>query len=484
MLKIAMVGNFTQSHCSEVHWAATLEDMSHMVTRIQENTIKEDSLIEQVQGHDLFLWVRTWPGFVTHAHLDEIRKMGIPSVNLHLDLFIGLQRGEGLDTDPRWRCDFVFTPDGDPASAEIFKSKGINHFYLKAGVYKYECVYGSPRPELVSDVAFVGGGVDYGHWKEWPYRRRLVTWLKNTFGSRYAKYGHPEPTMRNQDLNDLYASAKVVVGDSLCPGFTKPNFWSDRVYETLGRGGFLIHPYIKGMEEEFEDKKHLVYYEFGNFDQLRGLIDHYLSHDDEREEIRRCGHEYVKANSTYHNRLQQALDIIFPVGQKPVQNVVNNEPVAHTDLLKINLGCGSEPDLGPEWRNVDWLELPGVDVVHNLLQLPYPFEDGSAKYIKAIDLLEHLPNYTPDNQATAIVFVEECHRILAPGGELVIQVPHWNSPNMWIDPSHVRGFDPRSMDYFDPDTDFGKWYGYYSKCKFRVSATEANGNVTFTMVKR
>jgi SAM-dependent methyltransferase len=167
------------------------------------------------------------------------------------------------------------------------------------------------------------------------------------------------------------------------------------------------------------------------------------------------------------------------------------------ELIKINLGAGSEPnDPNLGWVNVDHLDLPGIQVVHNLLNLPYPFDDGSASYIKAIDLLEHLPNYTPDGRPTVIAFVEECHRILNYGGILNIQVPHWASPNMWIDPTHVRGFDLKSFDYFDPDKDFGKWYGYYSNKKFRVRAelsimenqpdTENNGkpsNLTFSMVK-
>ena len=59
------------------------------------------------------------------------------------------------------------------------------------------------------------------------------------------------------------------------------------------------------MEEEFTDKENMVFYEYGNFGQLKELIDYYLIHDDERERIRKAGHEYVKANCTYHNRLQE-----------------------------------------------------------------------------------------------------------------------------------------------------------------------------------
>jgi spore maturation protein CgeB len=79
------------------------------------------------------------------------------------------------------------------------------------------------------------------------------------------------------------------------------------VYETIGRGGFMIHPYIKGLEREFEDKKHIVFYEYGNFEQLKELIDYYLEHDAEREAIRKAGHELVKQNYTYRNRWEYIL---------------------------------------------------------------------------------------------------------------------------------------------------------------------------------
>lgn len=318
-MRVAVVGNFTQRHCSEVHWALTLEDLGHSVTRIQENQIKPGTLPRLVDGHDLFMWVRTWEGFVTHQDLADIRALGVPSVSYHLDLFVGLDRGAGLDTDPRWRCDFVFTPDGDPASAEVFKAKGVNHFYIKPGVYKPECKLYEPDGKTGNQVIFVGGGSptgqgpQYGH-KEWPYRGKLLKWLQDTYGERFSKYGHPQQTVRNEELNQLYANSKVVVGDSLCLNFHKPYFWSDRVYETLGRGGFIIHPDIRGLEEEFGvmdgDDEILVRYEYGHFDHLKQLIDFYLEHEDERIKKRNVGHQYVKENCTYHERLTEMLGVV------------------------------------------------------------------------------------------------------------------------------------------------------------------------------
>lgn len=312
-MKIAYVGNFTQRHCTEVHLAATLELLGHQVKRIQETSENAKTLIDQVRDCDLFLFTRTWNNCVTIDHLNEMSYLGIKSISYHLDLYVGLKREDGLDFDPFWQTDFVFSPDGDPASQAVFESKGINHYYMRPGVFEPECYLA--KTDIINDICFVGGGeptggkYEYGH-TEWPYRGELLAWLQETYRERYDKYGFPQDTVRNEALNHVYASHKVAVGDSLCLGFNHPYYWSDRAYETIGRGGFLIHPYIEGMDEEFTDKKTIVFYNYGDFDQLKYLIDYYVEHDYEREIIRQAGHKFVKEFATYNNRLERMLEIV------------------------------------------------------------------------------------------------------------------------------------------------------------------------------
>jgi hypothetical protein len=468
-MKIYMVGNFTAPWCTEVHWAKSLEKLGHEVTRKQESEIQRNDIIREVVGHDMFLWVRTWEGFVTLQDIENVRRLGIPSVNIHLDLFVGISREATLDTDPRWRTDYVFTADGDPKSQEIFKAHGINHYWLRAGVFDEGCVMFEKNddPELQGDIVFVGGGKEYSH-PEWPYRKQLIEFLENTYPTQYRKFGYPQRLVREDDLNQLYANAKIVIGDSLNVGFNHPNYWSDRVYETTGRGGFMIHPYIEGLDKDFVDEKEIVFYQYGNFTQLKAHIDYYLEHEDERKAIQRAGFERTKRDHTYMNRLQEMLDIVFKKKDD--------------SSIKINLGAGT--DIRKDWVNVDLVPLDGIDVVHNMAIYPWPFEDGSATEIRAIDVLEHLPPYTQDLKPGVVAFIEECHRILKPGGELFIQTPGWRAEFLWIDPTHVRGFDVQSMDFFDPTKHFGITTGFYSQCKYSVRAEELdNHNIRFWMHK-
>jgi spore maturation protein CgeB len=102
----------------------------------------------------------------------------------------------------------------------------------------------------------------------------------------------------------------VVVGDTLCPGFSYPGYWSDRVYETLGRGGFLVHPRIAGLERQFTDGEHLAYYDYTDFDGLFAVIDRYLDDPAERESIRAFGHAEVHRNHLYIHRWQTILETL------------------------------------------------------------------------------------------------------------------------------------------------------------------------------
>jgi hypothetical protein len=309
-MKVYYVGNFKPSHSTETHIAATLEDLGHQVQRQQEDQLTPGELLRavSVDKPDIVLWTRTWPGYVVQRDLESLKGFGTPTVSYHLDLYVGINRQAGLDDDPFWRTDFVFTPDGDPRSAEVFKAKGINHHYLKPGVFKPECVKGVGRDDYRYNVAFIGKTV--GYHEEWPYRQKLIEFLKAAYGGWFRIYGSPYKSVRGQELNDVLASTKVIIGDTLCPNFTHEGYWSDRVYETTGRGGFIIHPRIKGLETEFTEHEEIAFYNYGDFDHLKELIDWYIKHDDYREAVRDKGMNRTINEHTYHNRVKELLEAV------------------------------------------------------------------------------------------------------------------------------------------------------------------------------
>jgi hypothetical protein len=297
-----------KSFNTENHIALTLEKLGHRVVFIQEDEIQFGTLPGLVQGSDMFLWTRTWKDKVLLEDLKKIEAMGIPTVSFHLDKYTGIARDGGLGVDTFWKTQFVFSPEGSSEAQRIFKEHGINQFYLPAGVFEDECYY-DPKAEKIHDIVFVGGGIEYMH-PEWSYRGKLVKWLMETYGHRFHKFGHPQLTKRGEELNQLYAQSKIVIGDSLCKDFVDSYYYSDRVFETTGRGGFIIHPYIPGITDHFRDREEIVLYSLNNFDQLKNLIDYYLEHDEEREAIRRAGHERTKEHNTYTRRMFEMIEVL------------------------------------------------------------------------------------------------------------------------------------------------------------------------------
>ncbi len=104
---------------------------------------------------------------------------------------------------------------------------------------------------------------------------------------------------------------------------------------------------------------------------------------------------------------------------------------------KLNLGCGT--DIRKGWVNLDVAPLPGVDVVHDLNDLPLPFADETFEEILCQDVLEHL-EYIP--------VLRELHRILKPGGRLHIRVPHFTSRLSYVDPTHKKLFSFQTFEFF------------------------------------
>jgi hypothetical protein len=305
---IAFLGNFTHSFSTESDLAWSFEYEGHEVIRLQENTIGLRGL-EEAFTADLFLWVRTpdWlrvPDDEMYKFLEKLRSRGVASASFHLDKFWGiLERETLIGTTPFWITDYVFTADGGYGAA--FAKRGVNHRWLPPGVVLRGCYPGTPDPSNRIDVGFVGATT--GYHECYPERQTLVGYLQKTFGNRFRIFSG----FREQALNDLYASIKVVVGDSIFanqpPGLQK--YWSDRVPETMGRGGVLVHPHVEGLDIMGNG---LLTYEPGNWDDLANKIDILLSRPSLRRDCRNCNMDVVRKRHTYTNRVKSILDAVFP----------------------------------------------------------------------------------------------------------------------------------------------------------------------------
>lgn len=109
--------------------------------------------------------------------------------------------------------------------------------------------------------------------------------------------------------------------------------------------------------------------------------------------------------------------------------------------LKLNLACGHVSLPKEEgWINLDKLEGDHVDITCTVP--PIPFDDESIDYILASHFLEHVPR-----GETFIELMNECWRILKPGGIMHIECPLAGTTWYYQDPTHVNPIVPELFDY-------------------------------------
>lgn len=305
-LVVGWVGNYQRPWCSEQHFTASVEALGHRMIRWQEDTTDWPTILADVkaEGVQVVFWTRTWPAETATVLpvLDDLRAMGVPTVAYHLDLWWGLNREHQVHDQPFFRCGLVVSPDDSPKWA----THGINHLWLPPGVYDAECGPVPPdRRRFPHDVVFVGSH-PYPH-PEWePYRTQLIRRMQSEFGRRFAVWPKRGQPIRGRALQTLYASARVVVGDSCLAGETH-QYVSDRVPETLGRGGLLVHPFAPWMTDWWEPDMDLLTYHQGDFGAAVEAVDWALDHPTEAREIAEHGRETVLARDTYRHRMATVL---------------------------------------------------------------------------------------------------------------------------------------------------------------------------------
>lgn len=167
-------------------------------------------------------------------------------------------------------------------------------------------------PVWKSDVAFVGAA------REGEARVRLVRELSRicevkVYGKGWRKFGIKAtlPEVRPRGYAKVCSGAKIVLGVDAVT--TIRGHWTNRLWLTLGCGGFHLTNYIPGMEEVFENRTHLVWYH--SEEECVSLVQEYLSKPEERKRIAMAGYRYVHEHHTFHHFAQRVLDLCGKVSK-------------------------------------------------------------------------------------------------------------------------------------------------------------------------
>jgi len=295
---VAFIGNFTSEHSTEnqILWALQ-NRLGYDVETLQENQVDYNDIREALDYNNALIWVKT-PGWLQVDHeammaiLIEAETQKIPTISIHLDKFWGIKdREHQIGVHPFWLTQYVWTADG--SKDKQFAERGVNHYWMRPAVSEVYCHPGVVRSHYECDVCFVGAKEYHACY---PFRGELLDFLEREYGGSFRHI----QGIRGHDLNDVYASAKVVVGDCIFAG--TPNYWSDRVPETIGRGGFLLHPFVRGLPEGICARYHAQ-----DLKSLKEKIAAWLLNPIGRRAITEGGMKYVRDHDTWTLRMREIM---------------------------------------------------------------------------------------------------------------------------------------------------------------------------------
>lgn len=181
-----------------------------------------------------------------------------------------------------------------------YKQAGIvNPVYFTGACDRYDHRIRRPfLPLWKSDIAFIGRA--RAHEPRVELTRKLAqTLYVKVYGKDWEHFGF-KPTLRTitpRTYALVCGGARIILGADITDKVD--GYWSNRLWLTLGCGGFFLTAYVHGMEDFFENKKHLVWYHSET--ECMHLAAEYLAKPEERQAIARQGYQLVHQHHTFHH---------------------------------------------------------------------------------------------------------------------------------------------------------------------------------------
>lgn len=150
--------------------------------------------------------------------------------------------------------------------------------------------------------------------------------------------------------------------------------------------------------------------------------------------------------------------------------------------IRLDIGCGEAKQ--PGWVGMDMRDMPGVDIVWNAEDMPWPLPDESVIVAMASHLVEHINPHG----GGFIRFMDEVWRVMKFDGEFAISTPHGSSQGFLQDPTHCNPCNEATWAYFDPlePNTQGNLYRIYKPKPWRIKHLNwsPTANMEVVLVKR
>ena len=378
---------------------------------------------------DVFLWIDSGP----KSAPADIDTLAIPKACYLIDTHL----------EPELRMDiahhFDFTFLAQKGQVGLFRYAGIkNVMWLPVACSPELHDVGSF--ERIYDIAYVGSPRnDAGE-----RRRGLLKAIAERFPKHKIGQFWPDDMARD------YAQSRIVFNACVNRDVNM------RVFEAMASGALLITDEADGLEDLFEDGKHLVIYR--KDDELFDLIEKHLADDEARERIASAGRALVHERHTYDDRVERMLAEVVSKRPRLTGAAVAHQPMAGGDASEawyaeggyyrnrrpevaqhvpptarrvLDVGCGGG-DFGAGLKEQGVAEVVGIEaeerawklakevlddaLLGNIEEMDLPFEDGWFDCVTFADVLEHLVD-----PAAAL---RKVARVLADDGVIVMSIPN------------------------------------------------------------
>jgi hypothetical protein len=158
--------------------------------------------------------------------------------------------------------------------------------------------------------------------------------------------------------------------------------------------------------------------------------------------------------------------------------------------IRLDIACGMAKQ-SPDWVGLDRLAMPGVDIVWDINDHPWPLPDECVIQALASHIVEHIPACSTVGGHTRFMFIEfmdEVWRILRPEAQFALSYPHGNSQVFLQDPTHCHAMNEVVWAYFDPlePNTRGLLYKFYHPKPWKIThlSWSPMANVEVVLVKR
>jgi glycosyltransferase involved in cell wall biosynthesis len=221
--------------------------------------------------------------------------------------------GDKREGIPQWMLDaapFVsLTSFSNMEDVREMQKLGYKSEYLEIGFD--ETIYTNEGTNYPSeDILFMANNYGGGYFPMSEFRIQLANELKSKYQNKFGLYGSgwangSGNVNHSQSVEaQYYRGCKIAIN---CSHFNVARYNSDRLLRILGSGTFCLSYKHPEMEQDYENYKHLVYYE--SIEDLKNKIDYYLENEEERKQIADNGRQLVLNRNTFKHQVENIIKL-------------------------------------------------------------------------------------------------------------------------------------------------------------------------------